>query len=67
MSINLQLKLWWIFTGIFLNDIWDCYLGIDIGVKSTKAVYYRFRKGDVIPGLYTRTSGRPLGGSAVLV
>jgi predicted CoA-substrate-specific enzyme activase len=48
-----------IYRDLSLNDIWDCYLGIDIGSTSTKAVITD-SKGDVLTGLYTRTSGRPL-------
>lgn len=37
----------------------DCFIGIDIGSTSTKAVLVD-RNSRVLAGLYTRTSGRPL-------
>ncbi|MFC2089548.1 acyl-CoA dehydratase activase [Bacteroidota bacterium] len=37
----------------------DCYLGIDIGSTSTKAVLLTMDK-EVVAGFYTRTSGRPV-------
>ncbi|MFP4301948.1 MAG: acyl-CoA dehydratase activase [Spirochaetaceae bacterium] len=37
----------------------ECYLGIDIGSTSTKAVLLR-RDGEVVAAFYTRTAGRPI-------
>jgi predicted CoA-substrate-specific enzyme activase len=48
-----------IYSGISGNSELDVYLGIDIGSTSTKAVITG-NNGDVLAGLYTRTSGRPL-------
>ncbi len=43
----------------------DCYLGIDIGSTSTKAVILDIKK-RVIAGLYTRTSAQPVTAMQVL-
>lgn len=41
------------------SDEYSVYIGIDIGSTSTKAVIIS-ESGEVITGLYTRTSGRPV-------
>ena len=40
-------------------EVLDCYMGIDIGSTSTKAVVCD-TEGKVLGGFYTRTAGRPL-------
>jgi predicted CoA-substrate-specific enzyme activase len=41
------------------DTVIDCYLGIDIGSTSTKAIVMNCQK-DVIAGCYTRTGGQPI-------
>lgn len=48
-----------IYQGPEIGSEQDVYLGIDVGSTSTKAVLLDHRQ-EVLVGLYTRTSGRPL-------
>jgi predicted CoA-substrate-specific enzyme activase len=43
------------------GSVYDCYLGIDIGSTSTKAVLMDEWK-NVLVGMYTRTKGQPIAG-----
>ncbi|MGA1841014.1 MAG: acyl-CoA dehydratase activase [bacterium] len=56
MQYNVEVD---IYEALCRDTVLDCYLGIDIGSTSTKAILMNGQKA-VVVGLYTRTGGQPI-------